>query len=370
MTPYNRYHLLFVVLSLAAVIALAGCNHEAAEEVESETVVSVKVSPAALGTIRGVIHATGVVTPAAGADLVVVAPEGARIEEIPHAAGDPVRRGDVLVRFDLPNSEAEVQRQQAEVVREQAALENARAAQKRAGELFDRGVAARREVEDANRGVAEAEAMLTEAQASLVAARTMAGRATVRATFDGVVAKRMHNPGDLVEATSGDPVLRIIDPRRLEVVASVALSDAPRVVVGASAHLTASSTMPPIDLKVLSRPAAVEPGTATIPLRLGFATPANFAAGTPVEVEIDAEQHKDVVVVPAVAIVREGEETALFVLAGGKAQRRRVQTGLADETNVEILSGLKAGEMVIVDGQAGLPDGAAVTTGAEKGGDK
>ena len=42
------------------------------------------------------------------------------------------------------------------------------------------------------------------------------GRATVRATFDGVVAKRMHNPGDLVEATSGDPVLRIIDPRRLE----------------------------------------------------------------------------------------------------------------------------------------------------------
>jgi len=140
--------------------------------------------------------------------------------------------------------------------------------------------------------------------------------------------------------------------------------------VGAPAHLAASSTMPAIDLKVLSRPAAVEPGTGTIPLRLGFATPANFAAGTPVEVEIDAEEHKDVVVVPAVAIVREGEETALFVSAGGKAQRRLVQTGLGDGTNVEILSGVKAGEMVIVDGQAGLPDGAAITTGAEKGGDK
>lgn len=370
MTRTHRLHALALFPLFAALIALAGCSHEAAEEVESETVVSVKVSQVSLGTIRGVVHATGVVTPAAGADLVVVAPEGARIAEIPHAAGDPVHRGDLLVRFELPNSAAEVQRQQAEVVREQAAVETARAAQTRARELFDRGVAARREVEDANRGVAEAEAMLIQAQASLVAAKTVAGRATVRATFDGIVAKRQHNPGDLVEATSGDPVLRVIDPRRLEVVASVALGDAPRVEVGAPAHVAGSTATPDIALKVLSRPAAVEAGTATIPLRLGFAKPANFPAGTPVEVAIEAEQHKDVVVVPAVAIVREGEETALFVAAGGKAQRRHVQIGLADEANVEILSGVKNGEMVIVDGQAGLPDGAAITTAGEQGADK
>ena len=154
MTLDNCRPSLFVVVPFAVLVGLTACNHDAAEEVESETVVSVNVTPASLGTIRGVVHATGIVTPAAGADLVVVAPEGARIEEIPHAAGDPVRRGDLLVRFELPNSAAEVQRQQAEVVREQAALENARAAQTRARELFERGVAARREVEDANRGVA------------------------------------------------------------------------------------------------------------------------------------------------------------------------------------------------------------------------
>ena len=366
MTFKHPVHMLALLSSCAAITALAACSHETAEEVDTETVVSVKVSPASLGAVRGVVHATGIVTPAPGADLLVVAPEGARIAEIPYAAGDPVRRGDLLVRFELPNSAAEVQRQQAEVAREQAAVENARAAQTRARELFDRGVAARREVEDANRGVAEAEAMLTQAQASLAAARTVAGRAIVRATFDGIVAKRQHNPGDLVEATSGDPVLRVIDPRRLEVVASVALGDAPRVEVGASAHVAGAAATPDIALKVLSRPAAVEAGTATIPLRLGFAKPANFAAGTPLEVAIEAEQHKDVVVVPAVAIVREGEETSLFVASGGKADRRHVQIGIADGANVEILSGLKAGEMVIVDGHAGLPDGAAITT-AEQG---
>ena len=181
------------------------CTREAADEVESETVVSVKVAPAALGDIRSVVHATGIVTPAAGADLVVVAPESARIAEIPPAAGDRVRRGDVLVRFEIPNSAAEVQRQAAEVVREQASLDNARKAQTRARELFERGVAAAQEVDDATRGVAEAEATLTQARASLVAAQTVAGRATVRATFDGVVAKRLHNPGDLVEASVRRP---------------------------------------------------------------------------------------------------------------------------------------------------------------------
>jgi RND family efflux transporter MFP subunit len=190
----------------------------------------------------------------------------------------------------------------------------------------------------------------------------------VRATFDGIVAKRLHNPGDVVEATSGDPVMRIIDPRRLEVVAAVPLADSPRIEVGANAVLSPPSpTAPDLRLKVISRPAAVETGTATIPVRLEFSGPANFAAGTPLQVDIDAEQHHDVVLVPVVSIVREGEETAVFVASGGKAQRRHVQIGISDGTNVEIVSGVKAGEMVIVDGQAGLPDGASITLEREEG---
>jgi hypothetical protein len=59
--------------------------------------------------------------------------------------------------------------------------------------------------------------------------------------------------------------------------------------------------------------------------------------------------------------VREGDETAVFVAAGGKAERRAVTLGLNDGTHVEIASGIKAGEKVIVDGQAGLPDGAAIS---------
>ena len=342
--------------------AAAGCRRQAAEETESEAPVPVKVEAATTGSIRGLLHATGIVTPAPEGELIVVAPEPARILEIPKAEGDRVARGDVLVRFEIPSLAAEVQRQAAEVQRAQAALANARANQTRQRELFERGIAARKEVEDADREVADAEAAVGQAEASRAAAITAAARTTVRATFNGVIAKRFHNPGDLVEASSMDPVLRVIDPRRLEVVASVPLSESPRVVIGAPARLAALSTgSPEISLKVVSRPAQVEQGTATIPVRLAFAAAPNFSAGMPVQVDILAEQHDNVVLVPAAAIVREGEETAVFVANGDKAQRRAVTTGIEDAEHLEIRMGVKAGEMVIVEGQAGLPDGATIT---------
>jgi RND family efflux transporter MFP subunit len=360
MNMYRRNRAI-LALCITVVMTVPSCRRESAEEVESETVVAVKTAPAIVGNIRGVIHATGVVTPAAGADLVVVAPEAARIAEIPRAVGDSVRRGDLLVRFDIPAAAAEMERQRSEVTRAQAMLNNARSAQTRAAELFQRGVAARREVEESERAVAEAEAAIAEARSSLVAAQAAAARATVRATFDGIVARRQHNPGDLVEASAGDPVLRVIDPNRLEIVAAVPLADASRIEMSAPARLVgAGGSSEELGLKVLSRPAAVEPGTATVPVRIGPASQTKLPAGSPVRLDIAAEEHNDVVLIPSEAIVREGEQTAVFVSDGQKAHRRAVEIGLTDGTHVEIVSGVKSGDAVIVDGQAGLPDGAPI----------
>ena len=349
-------------------IAGPACRTQSAEEVETVAAVTVKTATAERATIRGVVHATGVVSPAPDAELLVIPPETARIVDMPHAAGEPVKRGDLLVRFEIPASAAEVQRQQAELSRAEAGLENAKATQTRARELFDRGVAARKEAEDANRAVADAQAALAQASAALTAAQTIERRATVRATFDGVVAKRSHNPGDLVEAAASDPVLRIIDPDRLEILAGVPLSDAPRVQVGATARIVSAPTgTSDVDLTVKSRPTAVEPGTATVPVRLGFARPVNLPVGTPVQIDIRAEERHDVVVVPVAAVVHEGDEIAVFVVREGKARRHPVQAGVADGVTVEITSGVDAGDHVIVDGQVGLPDDAPVTEAAKDG---
>ena len=345
-------------------LVTSACSTPTEEEVETVAAVTVKTAPVTRGDIRGTIHATGIVSPAPGAELIVVAPEPARVVDVSHGAGERVRRGDVLVRFEIPTSAAEEQKQQAEVTRAEAGVENAKAAHTRARDLFDRGVSARRDVEDVTRAVADAEAALAQARAALTSARTVAGRSTVRATFDGVVVKRFHNPGDLVEAAASDPVLRIVDQNRLEVIASVSVADAQRVALDAAAHLlNAPTDTPDVPMKVVSRPTAVEAGTATVPVRLGFVRTVSIPVGAAVQIDIDAEQHRDVLLIPVAAIVREGEETAAFVAIEGKAQRRVVQLGLSDGTQVEIVSGIKSDERVVVDGQAGLPDGAAITEG-------
>jgi RND family efflux transporter MFP subunit len=347
---------------LAVAVATATCSKQSAEETESEAPVPVKVEEARIGSLRAVLHATGIINPAPEGELIVIAPEAGRIIEITRAEGERVAKGDVLVRFEIPSLTAEVLRQSAEVQRAQAALGTAKANQTRQRDLFDRGIAARKDVEDADRIVADAEAAVGQADASRAGAATAAARATVRATFNGVIAKRFHNPGDVVEAAASDPVLRVIDPRRLEVVASVPLSESSRVTIGAAGWMKAAVTgAPDLALKVVSRPAQVEPGTATVPVRLSFVASPTLAAGTPTQVDIDAERHTNVVLVPSAAIVREGEETAVFIVMGDTAHRRPVQMGLDDGTDAEVVSGVKTGEMVIVEGHAGLPDGAKIT---------
>lgn len=355
---------------LAAVLALSAsaCQQPTTEEVVSEAPVSVRTVTVTRDTIEGVIHATGVVTPAPGAELVVVAPETARIIELPAGVGDRVHRGDVLVHFEVPGATAEVQRQAAEIARAEAAVAAATSARTRAEELFDRGVGARKDLEEHTRTLADAEAALAQARAARTAALAVSERTVVRATFDGVVVKRAHNPGDVVEAAAGDPVLRIVDPRRLEVTAAVPLADVLRLRVGASARLSgvsASGVEPGVQLTVLSRPAAVEPGAASVNVRLAFAAPVDLPAGLPVQLDIAAEEHRDVVVVPAAAVVREGDETAVFVAHDGKAARRAVTLGMTDGRRVEIADGLAAGDEVIVDGQAGLPDATPITVRTE-----
>jgi RND family efflux transporter MFP subunit len=345
--------------ALVLVFAMAGCGQPPSDDTASDATVPVTASAATVGDITATIHATGLVTPAPGAALMVVAPEAARIAEMPLGVGDLVHRGDVLVRFDIPSSTAEVSRQQAEIGRAEAGLANAQAAETRLQDLFARGVAARKEVEDATRAVADAQAALSSARASAQAAEVIAARSVVRATFDGIVSERTQNPGDQVDAGSG-PVLQVVDPNRLEVVAEIPLADTARVRVGATGRVNGPSGQPGPALRVVSRPAAVQNATATVPVRLAFTGTAPYPVGAPVEVTINAETHRGATLVPAAAVVHEAGEAAVFVVKDGKAERRTVQVGLEDAEHVEVVSGVKAGEAVITSNQNGLPDGAAI----------
>lgn len=353
------------VLIIVTASLVCACHRDAPEETETATAVAVLVEAARSGPVREVIATSGVVTAAPGAELAVTAPEAARIVEIPHAEGDRVRPGDLLVRFEIPSLTAGAASGKAAIEQAQARVENAKAAAARVAGLFERGVAARKEVEDAERELREANAALEQARSASGAANALAERTVVRATFAGVVAKRMHNPGDLVEPGANDPILRVIDPSRLEIIAAAPVAMLSHIAAGAPAHVTAPGAEEPIDASVIARPAAVEPGGVTGAVRLRPASVANLTAGMSVEVEILGPEHAAAALVPPAAVIHDGETTIVMTVgADSKAHRNEVELGVVTPDAAEIRKGIKPGDKVIVRGQNGLPDGAAVTVGS------
>jgi len=346
---------------LAPLVLAGACGGTPVEVVETTAAVPVTVEAARTETLNSLLVVTGTVVPAPGAEWTITAPDAGRIVDLPKAAGDVVAEGDLLVRFDIPSLAADLAARRADVTQATARVETTKAALTRASGLFDQGIAARREVEEARQAQADAEAALAQAKGAVEAATSLAARAEVRARFAGVVAQRWHNPGDLVDASASDPILKIINPRQLQVVAAVPIADIPRVVPGHAAVVKGPGGADE-QARVLTRPPEVDPSSATADVRIAFTGTTRLASGTTVEVDITADSRPNALVVPMAAVVRDGDHAYIFVAGpDNKAHRHEVTTGLAARDLVEITSGLSAGDRVIVQGQDGLPDGAAIT---------
>src|SRR5262245_12315676 len=113
---------LAIALLLTSALALHGCREESDETFETSDKVVVTVQPARQGTIRDTLRLTGTVTPAAGAELLIAAPGSARILEMPRSEGESVRKGDLLVRFEMPSLEADAASRQSDLARARARL--------------------------------------------------------------------------------------------------------------------------------------------------------------------------------------------------------------------------------------------------------
>ncbi len=349
-------------VSLVALLLTTACTHKAVEEVDTTAAAPVTVVTLSPQTVQSIVTATGTVTAAPGADWTITAPEAARIVELPKAAGDPVKPGDLLVRFEIPSVATDVAQRRAEVEQAQARVANAQASVDRLTTLVQHGVAAQKELEDARRDLAEARAALAQSTAASQSAAVLASRSIVRARFPGVVVRRSHNPGDMVDASATDVILRVVDPTRLQVVAAVAIADVTRVRAGQPARILVPGSDEAEQGKVLTSPAAVELGSPAADVRITLNAQTRLPVGTPVRVEIVADERANALAVPVTAVIHEDSDAYVMVAGSdNKAHKRKVTLGLDNPTLVEVTSGLKAGEAVITQGQQGLPDGAAIT---------
>jgi RND family efflux transporter MFP subunit len=352
-------------LMVLVLAAGAACSRKPpAETVQTPEAVDVVVVAARLDTLRNTVACTGTVTPSPAGDWTITAPEHGTIVDLPKSEGEAVKVGDLLVRFEIPGLTSELSARNADVTQATTRVNTAKARAASLAGLAERGIAARKDVLDAQSAQTEAEEALKQALAAQKTAATLGDRANVTARFDGIVAKRWHNVGDQVEGATTDPVLRVVDPSRAEIVALVPVGDLSRVFVGRPAAITNPATGAIEQGAVMTMPATVAGNSATFDARLRFLAPTTMAIGTEVSVEIISDERTDALVIPAVAILRDGTDVYVMVAgADGKAHKHAVSLGLVTPALVQVTTGLAAGDQVIVHGHDGLADGALIAVG-------
>lgn len=280
------------------------------------------------GTLRGIRSAT------------IKARTGDEIIDIPVHVGQRVSSGDELIRQTSHGSMSSVN--QAE-----AAWEQAQRTVDRMRPLRDQGAISEQDWDDAVTALAVAEANLSAARKSIV----------LTSPIDGIVTDILETRGTVPEA--GDPLVRVSDLSRLQVLLQVSPSRARELALGQQAEL------PDYDLegRVTRIALQADPATRLLEVELTLpGAPANssqssqmIVPGSLVTARIVVGRRQQTLLVPRAA-VREG--VVWVVDTDGVAHRRDVTIGLQGDESVEVVTGVTEGEQVVVAGASLLSDGA------------
>jgi RND family efflux transporter MFP subunit len=295
---------------------------------------------------------------------VVAAQVPGAVVQLEAKVGDRVAPGQVLVRLDARAADQAAAASDAQVQAARASLEIATKDFERQKQLFQKNYISQAALERAESDFKSTSAQVTAQLAQSGAARTQSGFYVVRAPFAGIVAEVPVSLGDM--AMPGRPLLTLYDPAALRVTASVPQTVASRLATGQlpSVELpglpAANQWVVPLRVQVLP---TVDPGTHTVQLRADLpagqpgawagVVPGMFARlWLPVQVS-GASAGTAPLSVASASIVRRAEMTGLYVLdPDGKPVLRQVRLGRVDGEQVEVLSGLMAGERVASDPQA------------------
>ncbi len=297
--------------------------------------------------------ATGSVTAVHGVTLGAEVP--GTVREIDFESGDWVRRGAVLVRLDTSAEEAQLAAARADATLARLNLDRAR-------NLRQGDVNTPAELEAAEARAAQATAAVAGLEAAIA-------KKTIRAPFDGRVAIRQVELGQVV--TPGTPVvsLQSVDPTYVDFwlpqQALATLKPGQQVRLSTDTYPGASW-----DGKLTTINPEVDPTTRNVRVRATFANAdGRLRPGMYASVEVLSGEHKPVLLVPATAAIYAPYGDSVFVLEptaepgkapGMVARQRFVRLGERRGDLVAVVSGLKGGEQVVSSGAFKLRNGASV----------
>ncbi|MPZ16387.1 MAG: efflux RND transporter periplasmic adaptor subunit [Luteitalea sp.] len=388
--PRRRDHRSALAGCLSLILVLGGCSGSASEVPRGERAVheprQVRVVPASEARLVRSIAVTG--TLAAEEQVTLSMKVTGRLDELFVDLGSSVRRGQVIARlaptdFTLRVSQAEaalqqgrarlglppegdddrIDAEQTSIVREaQAVLEEATLTNDRAQTFFEENIGSRADLDkavaafrvaesryqDALEEIRNRQAILQQRRSELELARQALVDASLTAPFDGMVRERHVTVGEYLAA--GAPVATIVrmDPLRLRL--AVPERAAPAIRRGQAVHVTVTGDETIYDGRISRVSPAIDEASRTlmveaaVPNAQGRLRPGSFA-----NVDIVLEHEDTAVVVPASALVTFAGVDKILVVQEGKSVEKHVSIGQREDHRLEIVSGLAAGEQVIVD---------------------
>jgi membrane fusion protein (multidrug efflux system) len=342
----------------------AGCSKGGeSADAEKAAVAEVTLTRVERGDISDMLTLSGSVTGAPNNDVRVSSLVAGRIAEMRAAEGDAVQAGQVLAHIDARPYREQLVQAEASVAQAQANLENATAARKRNDDLVQRGIAARKDLEDARTQESVSQAALKQAEAAVSLAKMQVARTTVESPLTGVVVKRFVGVGEQVDGTAGQPVVEVANLREVELVVNVPAAYLAKLHRGQSLALAADA-FPERKFagRILAIPAAVDAGSNAGAVRIRLANPrGELRLGMFLKAELPLETHAKTLLIPVQALYRdEQSHPVVYKVEGENATATDVKVGVTTPEKVEILDGVKAGDTIVLTGGYGLGEKAKV----------
>jgi RND family efflux transporter MFP subunit len=330
------------VAILFTALLLAGCREKVGPLVsESLPPVAVRVQTVenkqrvateeVVGTVRARLHS------------VIEAKISGRIEKMLVVPGQNVKTGELLVQLDAREVQAQLDR--ALAVRQQAENDL-----KRATDLIQQKILSQSEYDNAQSKFRVADAAATEAEALL-------GYTKVIAPFDGVITRKYVDVGDL--ASPGKPLLEMEDASDLRLEADVPEAVIGHLALGDKLGVRVSGVTNELDGVISEIAPSADPSSRTFLVKLDLPPTPGLRAGQFGRAAMPVGE-TSALRAPASAVVQRGQMELVFVVVNGHAQLRIVKTGKRIGDEVELVSGMDAGERVVVDGAGHLVDGQPV----------
>jgi len=367
MMPDRIFHLssAFALTGLCVLASLVGCGQSATHDPakdppRGQTIESpVRYVKVVQQTVSETLDLAAKVQADPTKVVRIFPPASGRVLSIDVKPGDHVRRGQAVASL----SSSDVASAQSDFAKANIEAERATRAMERQKILFDRGAAAEKDYIDARAQADADRAELSRAKQRLdmlnVTSSATTDRVTLISPDSGVVLDVSAAPGEFSKSLeSANPLITIADLKTVWIVGDVYEKDVAKVRPGK--QVTATLQAYPGQQwtgRIDSISGALDPTTRSLKARVGLPNrdqrlkPEMF--GT---IHVKAGTH-EALVAPAAAIIREGNASTVFVNNGGKPEQRTVTVGQTVDGNVEILSGLRAGEEVAADGAELLKGG-------------